>query len=78
MNSPVYIYSWDFYGPRAEGTARHFLRHLEEFLERHDLRGCELDTSSDGEGHVAARCRAPLEAQTSIERALRPQRREPG
>jgi hypothetical protein len=29
--------SWDFFGPASEGTARHFARHLEQFLAQHEL-----------------------------------------
>lgn len=71
-------YYWDFYGPRAAGTARHFVRHLDEFLRQHDLGGCEIGTSSDAEGHVAAFCRSSAEAQPIIEGALRPNRKAPG
>lgn len=28
---------WDFHGPEAEATARHFATHLGEFFERNDL-----------------------------------------
>ena len=72
----VKTYYWDFFGPRAEGTAKHFVRHLNEFFEKNGIVGCEVDTASAGQGHVAARCRAPLEAEDVIERALRPQRME--
>src|SRR5688572_33462172 len=49
-------YYWDFFGPRAEGTATHFVSHLREFLSKHELTGCTVDTVSEGDGHHAARC----------------------
>jgi hypothetical protein len=73
----VKTYYWDFFGPHAAGTAEHFVRHLEEFFAKHGIVGCELDTTSAGEGHRAARCRAPQAAEEPIERSLRPKRFDP-
>lgn len=67
-------YYWDFFGPRAEGTATHFVRHVTEFLERNEVGGCTVDTLSEGEGHHAARCLAPEAAWSVIEQSLRPKR----
>lgn len=69
-------YYWDFFGPHAEGTATHFVRHLLEFFEKNGIEGCVVDTMSAGEGHFAALCRPPAEAEPVIERALRPKRME--
>ncbi len=71
---PVKTYYWDFFGPNAEGTAEHFVRHVAELFEKNGIAGCTLDTMSAGEGHCAARCRATPEAEGPIERALRPKR----
>lgn len=65
---------WDFAGPTAEGTARHFRVHLDEFLAREGLGGCETGVESQGPGHAAAFCRAPDEHGEAIQRALRPRR----
>ena len=69
-------YLWDFFGPNALGTARHFREHLLQFLERHALVGCEVELVSAGPGHHAVGCVAPGEAAELIEGALRPKRRE--
>lgn len=69
-------YYWDFFGPRAEGTAAHFRQHLDGFIQKNGLEGCETGIVSQGEGHSAAFCRAPAAAQSAIERALRPRRSE--
>ncbi len=71
-------YYWDFFGPHADGTAAHFVRHLQEFFATNGIEGCEVDTTSGGAGHSAARCRAPQAAEEPIQRALRPRRIESG
>lgn len=71
---PRVRYFWDFFGPRAEGTARHFQRHLQQFLAQHGLEGCEIRVTSAGEGHWAVECTAPPAARSAIEGALRPKR----
>jgi hypothetical protein len=65
---------WDFFGPRAEPTALHFQRHLNEFLTRNEIIGCTTGTRSEGRGHCAAYCVAPAASRDAIARALRPQR----
>lgn len=70
----VKTYFWDFFGPRAQGTASHFQKHLEEFLTTHALADCRTGLASERAGHHAVFCEAPLGAQDSIERALRPRR----
>lgn len=68
-------YYWDFFGPAAQGTAEHFLRHLDEFLARESVAGCRTGCNSQGAGHHAAYCAAPPEAGEVIERALKPRRK---
>lgn len=68
---------WDFFGPRAEGTAQHFVRHLEEFLAKHELEGCTVGTRSEQEGHMAALCQVTEALEAVLEKALRPNRRDP-
>ena len=74
------IYFWDFFGPRAEGTARHFVEHLGQFLQREGFAECETGAGSRGSGHAAAWCRvppeAPAEVHLGIQKALRPRRFE--
>ena len=74
--SETKTYYWDFFGATSTETAAHFLEHLQQFLLRHEVEACSLDTCSGGEGHRAVRCVAPAEAQQLIERALRPKRSE--
>lgn len=67
-------YFWDFFGPRAEGTAQHFLSHLREFLKKNDCPDMPTGLRSEGAGHQAVFCSPPLEFQAAIERSLRPRR----
>jgi len=66
-------YYWDFFGPRAQGTAEHFERHVRQFLEQH---ACPAETAleSSGQGHAAVRCVVPLEWAERIELSLKPKR----
>ena len=65
---------WDFYGPRAAGTAQHFVVHLKTFLERASLPSCETGVENPSSNHHAAWCKAPPEGYDTISQALRPQR----
>lgn len=49
---------WDFFGPRASGTAQHFQKHLLQFLEEHSL---TLPTGllQESENHVVVFCDPP-------------------
>lgn len=66
-------YYWDYFGPDADGTARHFLVHLREYLERVGVSGCEAGVTSERPGHSAVWCKAPADAQEPLLR-LRPRR----
>jgi hypothetical protein len=70
-------FHWDYHGPRAEGTARHFCHHLDEFLTREGLTGCRTAVVEVREGHWAVACDAEGEAAAIVERVLRPRRRTP-
>lgn len=70
------IYYWDFHGPDAEGTARHFLAHLGEFIARNGLAGTESGLESSRAGHFATWCKAPDAARDALLR-LRPRRSGP-
>jgi hypothetical protein len=67
---------WDFFGPNAEPTAKHFLKHLDAFVAENGLEGCQTGLASSGEGHQAAFCRTPEAHQPGLLRALRPRRFE--
>ena len=65
---------WDFFGPRAEGTAQHFLLHLREFLKKNDCPEMPTGLRAEGPGHHAVFCAPPPDFQVAIERSLRPRR----
>ena len=66
---------WDYFGPTAEGTAEHFRVHLDEFLQRERLEGCETGVEVVTPGHhAAAWCRCPEPLVDTLGRALRPRR----
>jgi uncharacterized protein len=65
---------WDFFGPRAEGTAQHFLTHLREFLKQNECPEMPTGLRSEGAGHQAVFCTPPAEFEVAIERSLRPRR----
>jgi len=67
-------FSWDFFGPRAEGTALHFQRHVDEFLAREALGGCATAASAEGKAHWAVHCTSPPAHAAAIRGALRPRR----
>lgn len=71
---PATIYAWDFHGPNAEGTAQHFLRHLEQYRDKLGLVGCEAGLESEGPGHHLVWCLTPAAADAAIQQ-LRPRRR---
>ena len=65
---------WDFFGPRADGTAQHFLIHLREFLKKNECPDMPTGLRSEDVGHQAVYCTPPADFATSIERSLRPRR----
>ncbi len=65
---------WDFFGPRADGTAEHFLVHLREFLKQNGCPEMPTGLRSEGAGHRAVFCQPPAEFELAIERSLRPRR----
>lgn len=67
-------YFWDFFGPRAQGTAEHFLVHLREFLGKNQCPDMPTGLSSEGAGHHAVYCCPPAELETRIAASLRPRR----
>jgi hypothetical protein len=69
-------YLWDFFGPYAERTARHFEQHLLEFLSKNELAVEATGLESNGHNHHAAFCIAPAQSQSTIETSLRPNRNQ--
>ena len=67
-------YFWDFFGPRAPGTAQHFLQHLRQFLQQNQCPDMPTGLRSEGAGHQAVFCSPPVEFKAAIERSLRPRR----
>ena len=73
--APLPTLYWDFHGPTAQGTAEHFHRHLDEFLQRERMEGCETGHRVIDPGrHAAAWCRCPVALVSVIGSALRPRR----
>ncbi|MGB1013779.1 MAG: hypothetical protein ACPG4T_06575 [Nannocystaceae bacterium] len=75
MSQPVRKLHWDFFGPHAEGTARHYLRHLHTFIEQHSLGDCESGVHTLAPNHFGTWCIAASagDEQKLIEQ-LRPRR----
>lgn len=67
---------WDFFGPRAAGTAQHFQVHLRQFLQRHDLQDCATGITAAKPLHHAVWCAVPAAQAEPVQAALRPQRTE--
>ena len=67
-------YHWDFISPRAEQIARHHATHIEEFLAREKLEGCEVGVTVTGPMRATAWCRVTDAAAEPVARALRPPR----
>ncbi len=67
---------WDFFGPRAEGTARHFQRHLEELFARERVEGCATAVEAPRAGQWTVSCRTPAAAVEAVRQALRPRREQ--
>jgi pimeloyl-ACP methyl ester carboxylesterase len=73
--APKVMLHWDYFGSTAEGIAAHFRAHLDEFLLREGLAGCETGVESITPGHhAAAWCRCPESLVAVLGRALRPRR----
>lgn len=65
---------WDFVGPRSEQIARHHAKHVEEFLAREKLEGCEVGVEVPTPMRATAWCKAPEAVAEPIARALKPPR----
>jgi hypothetical protein len=73
--SPRFQLWWDFPGPMGQGTAAHFHHHLDEFLAREQLQGCETGVEVIEPGRLAAAwCRCSEAQLPVLGRALKPHR----
>ena len=78
-------YFWEFYGPRALGTAEHFLIHLGEFFAKNNLEKFILSRAvvapDQSNPHIAQPALVCVVAQEpageAIERGLKPRWSEP-
>lgn len=72
---PILRFHWDFLGPDAEPTAKHFCHHLEEFCEMHGIADPRTYTTMEGR-----RCVASMECDEKhmilVRDHLRPKRAE--
>ena len=68
--------TWDYYGPSAEGTARHFHHHLDEWLKREGLtdRVRETWVEQSTEMHYFAACVIAFSDGERVYRALKAHR----
>ncbi|MFT3884527.1 MAG: hypothetical protein QM724_03580 [Flavobacteriales bacterium] len=46
-------FHWDFFGPDAQGTTDHFVKHLHEFCDREGITERKVWTSTDNARRVA-------------------------
>lgn len=65
---------WDFYGDTAEGTAKHHVVHLEEFMERSKLPFYNQGISTEGELHALAYITVDEKDIIPLRDALKPNR----
>ena len=65
---------WDFFGPDAEGTARHHAVHLREFMVREGISSVTFGLGYEVEGHCASWCELDAELAARVSRVLKPQR----
>jgi len=67
----VKTYFWEFFGPNALPTARHFERHLLQFLAEHDFAAEETGVI-EAPGQALVFASASAGAGEAIEGALKP------
>ena len=66
---------WDYYGPSAHGTAEHFLKHLQTWLNEQQLTAVQkLEVLAYSESHSAASCVLPIEQGKLVYQALKASR----
>lgn len=65
---------WDFYGEPSEGTAKHHVIHLEEFMEREKLPYFGQGIETDGPFHCIAYLTVSEDDVRVLRDTLRPNR----
>lgn len=65
---------WDFYGETADGTAKHHIIHLEEFMGREKLTYFNKGTDSNADLHAFAYMTIAEKDVKILRDALRPNR----
>ena len=66
---------WDYYGPSAQGTARHFLKHLQAWLVKEGYTDSkELKVVAFSSNHSAASCVLPFEIGKVVYQVLKAHR----
>lgn len=65
---------WDFHGESAEGTAKHHVIHLKEFMAKEELAYFNEGIGSNGELHALAYITVQEENIKEIRDALKPHR----
>lgn len=68
---------WDFFGPRAQGTATHFLEHLKQFLHREQVAHNATGVTELSPAHYAVWCTLPQENAARIQPVLKSRRSIP-
>lgn len=71
-------YLWDFFGPEGEETAKHFCIHLNDFLAKESIGGCQTGVGRQRPGHTEVWCIADPKHETILRQALKPNRMLPG
>ncbi len=65
---------WDFFGPRAEGIAKHFEEHLKEFLVKNNIKNAVTQALLLETNSWSVSCHCDEEYAPLIQKALRPKR----
>jgi hypothetical protein len=65
---------WDFFGPRAERTARHHCVHLDEFVQREQIADTKSGAEAGESGHWMAWLELDVSDKDRVRAALRPRR----
>lgn len=68
---------WDFFGPRAQPTAEHFLVHLVEFLNKNNFMHSDAKVIQESALHFVTFCTLNSSDAVKVAATLRPKRRVP-
>ncbi len=67
---------WDFFGPAAEGTAKHHAIHLDEYAQKHSLETYGVGEEKVSEDQFTAYMIVDEKNMIGVRDALKPQRGE--